>query len=81
MTSVPGAVMAFFVLFSVVSAHTLMETSRDALFLARLDASRLAWVYFMTAALAFSIAPLVRLTRACRQREALGQKPRKHVIE
>ena len=65
-----GALTAFVVLFSVVSAHTLMETARDALFLARLDASRLAWVYLMTAALAFAAAPVgARLFG--RRREAL----------
>jgi len=32
-----------------MAAHTLLETARDALFLARLPPSRLAWVYLAIA--------------------------------
>jgi hypothetical protein len=31
------------VLFAIMTAHALLETARDALFLARLGAERLAW--------------------------------------
>ena len=38
-------------LFSIVLAHTLIETARDALFLARLPPTRLPWVYGLIAIL------------------------------
>jgi AAA family ATP:ADP antiporter len=39
-------------LFSIVLAHTLVETARDALFLASLPPTRLPWVYALIAVLA-----------------------------
>src|SRR3954454_2435029 len=36
-------------LFSIVLAHTLIETARDALFLAALPPTRLPWVYGLIA--------------------------------
>jgi len=47
-----GALVAFVTAFGILSAHTLLETARDALFLARLPATRLPWVYLMIAAFA-----------------------------
>ncbi len=47
-----GATAAFLTIFGVLAAHTLLETARDALFLARLPATRLPWVYLMIAVLA-----------------------------
>jgi AAA family ATP:ADP antiporter len=47
---------AFFVLLGVMAAHTMLETARDALFLARLPASRLPWVYIAVAALGLLLA-------------------------
>ena len=54
-----GAQVAFLTVFGILSAHTLLETARDALFLSRLPASRLPWVYLAIAALAvvLSLAP------------------------
>lgn len=51
-----AAAGAFFTLLAITAAHTLIETARDALFLAKLPASQLAWVYLGIAAvgLAFS---------------------------
>jgi hypothetical protein len=43
-----------FVLFSILVAHTLLETARDALYLARLGPDRLAIVYLVMAALALA---------------------------
>ena len=43
---------AFFVLFGALAAHTLLETGRDALFLTRLPASELPWMYLALGALA-----------------------------
>jgi AAA family ATP:ADP antiporter len=51
-----GATAAFLTIFGVLAAHTLLETARDALFLARLPAARLPWVYLMIALLAVAIS-------------------------
>src|SRR5262245_2012067 len=51
-----GAAAAFLTIFGILAAHTLLETARDALFLARLPASRLPWVYLMIAVLAVGIS-------------------------
>ena len=54
-----GALVAFFTVFGILSAHTVLETARDALFLARLPATRLPWVYLAIAGVAvlLSLAP------------------------
>src|SRR5256885_9976417 len=54
---VPAA-QAFFTLFGLIAGHTILETARDALFLQKLPANRLAFVYALLAALAFASAPL-----------------------
>jgi len=51
-----GVIGAFLALFGILAGHTLLETARDALFLARLPPSRLPWVYLLIAALAVGIA-------------------------
>src|SRR6266496_1628263 len=51
-----GAVAAFLTIFGILAAHTLLETARDALFLARLPASRLPWVYLIIAGVAVAIS-------------------------
>ena len=51
-----GTVAATIAIFGTLAAHTLLETARDALFLARLPASRLALVYLMIAAVAVGIS-------------------------
>ncbi len=51
-----GVAAAFLTIFGILAAHTLLETARDALFLARLPAARLPWVYLMIAVLAFGVA-------------------------
>ncbi len=53
-----GAVAATLTIFGTLAAHTLLETARDALFLARLPASRLAIVYLGIAAVAVLISRL-----------------------
>jgi hypothetical protein len=54
-----GALVAFLAVFGILGAHTLLETARDALFLARLPATRLPWVYLAIAVVAvvLSLAP------------------------
>ncbi|HEX9186499.1 MAG TPA: HEAT repeat domain-containing protein, partial [Vicinamibacteria bacterium] len=51
-----GTVAAFLTIFGTLAAHTLLETARDALFLARLPASRLAVVYLLIAFVAVGVA-------------------------
>ena len=53
------ALSAFFCLFGILTAHTLTETARDALFLSHLPAARLPWVYLGIAVLS---AFLMRVT-------------------
>src|SRR5260221_6843918 len=53
----PGAAAAFVTIFGILAAHTLLETARDALFLARLPASRLPWVYLIIAGVAVGPSP------------------------
>jgi len=50
--------VAFVTLFGILAAHTVLETARDALFLARLPASQLPWVYIAMAAAAVAIAQI-----------------------
>jgi ATP:ADP antiporter, AAA family len=51
-----GTVAAFLTILGTLAAHTLLETARDALFLARLPASRLAIVYLLIAVVAVGLA-------------------------
>jgi ATP/ADP translocase len=47
-------------LFTIMLAHALLETARDALFLARLGPDRLAWAYLVIAAAALVAVTAVR---------------------
>ncbi|MBX3224507.1 MAG: hypothetical protein KF795_28595 [Labilithrix sp.] len=47
---------AFAALLAITSAHTLLETARDALFLSRLPAAELPWMYLVIVALALVLA-------------------------
>ena len=51
-----GALAAFLTIFGTLAGHTLLETARDALFLARLPASRLAFVYIAIAIVAVLVS-------------------------
>ncbi|HEY6079851.1 MAG TPA: hypothetical protein VIW29_13650 [Polyangiaceae bacterium] len=63
---------AFLVLLLTISAHTVLETARDALFLSRLPPRNLAFVYMATAMAMIALTPLsVRLTRAAGAKNAL----------
>lgn len=63
---------AFFVLLLTITAHTVLETARDALFLTRLAPRNLALVYVATAVFIILLTPLsVRLTRAAGAKNAL----------
>ncbi|MEI9935698.1 MAG: MFS transporter [Pseudomonadota bacterium] len=62
----------FFVLGLTIAGHTVLETARDALFLARLPPKLLALVYVAVALGMLVITPLnVRLTRRAGPRNAL----------
>lgn len=52
----PGVTGAFLTLFGILAGHTLLETARDALFLARLAPSQLPWVYLAMAAVAVGLS-------------------------
>jgi ATP/ADP translocase len=58
-----GAAAAFLTLFGILASHTLLETARDALFLARLPPSQLPWVYLAMAAIAIVFAQAPWRTR------------------
>lgn len=47
---------AFLLLFGIFAAYTVLETARDALFLARLPPSQLPWVYLLMAVVAIVLA-------------------------
>ena len=47
---------AFATLFGLIASHTVLETARDALFLAKVPASQLPWVFLSVAALSFLVA-------------------------
>jgi hypothetical protein len=51
-----GAWAAFLTLFGLLAAHTLLETARDALFLSKLPAAQLPWVYLAMAGVAVFLA-------------------------
>jgi len=72
----PGEVGLFFRVFFVlgltIAGHTLLETARDALFLARLPPKALSLVYVTVALGMLVVTPLnVRLTRRAGPRNAL----------
>ncbi len=50
----------------LLAAHTLMETGRDALFLANIPVERLPWVYIAVALLALWVVRLASRGRAGR---------------
>ncbi len=47
---------AFLTLFGILLAHALLETARDALFLANIAPEQLPWVYLLIAGSAFALA-------------------------
>jgi ATP:ADP antiporter, AAA family len=63
---------AFLVLLTTITAHTVLETARDALFLTKLQPRNLAAVYVATAVCTIALTPLsVRLTRAAGAKNGL----------
>lgn len=59
-------------IFTLLAAHTMLETARDTLFLQRLEPSRLTLVYAVIAALTLATSPLsITLARRFGRRNAL----------
>ncbi len=54
---------AFFTLLLVTTGHTMLETARDAFFLAKMPVSRLPWMYLIIVVLALGLAQ-IRAARA-----------------
>ena len=48
--------IAFLALFGILAAHTILETARDAMFLARLPPSQLPWMYLVIAVVAVGLS-------------------------
>ncbi len=53
-----GVLLAFVTLLGILASYALLETARDALFLARLSPEELPWVYLVMAAVAVALAEL-----------------------
>jgi len=53
-----GVLMAFLTLLGILAAYTLLETARDALFLASLPPAELPWIYLIMAGVAVGLAEL-----------------------
>ena len=49
---------AFLTLFALIASHSVLETARDALFLAKVPATRLPWVFLAIAALSLGTVKL-----------------------
>lgn len=62
---------AFLTLFGVLCGHALLETARDALFLSKLPASQLPWVYLIIAALAVTFTLVSQRARDAHLRDRL----------
>ncbi|MBX3193182.1 MAG: MFS transporter [Labilithrix sp.] len=54
---------AFLTLLALTTGHTLLETARDALFLAKIPASHLPWMYLVIVAIALALSQ-IRAARA-----------------
>ena len=47
---------AFLTLFGLIASHAVLETARDALFLAKVPATQLPWVFLAVAGLSWTHA-------------------------
>ncbi len=62
-----SAAGAFLTIAGIMAGHTLLETARDALFLADISPTHLPWVYV---AVAVGAVAMLRLQRACKRYES-----------
>jgi ATP:ADP antiporter, AAA family len=64
---------AFLTLLSLIASHSLLETARDALFLAKIPASHLPWMFLAIAGLSLALVKLNGVaTRGLSARRALS---------
>jgi ATP:ADP antiporter, AAA family len=63
---------AFGTLLAITTGHTLMETARDALFLTKLPAAQLPWMYLIIAAFALLLAQLSKAGAKADSKGAIG---------
>jgi ATP/ADP translocase/HEAT repeat protein len=64
---------AFLTLFTLISSHSMLETARDALFLAKIPATRLPWMFLTIAALSVVVVKVQGLvTNGLRPERALS---------
>src|SRR5262245_24688892 len=62
---------AFITLFLMLAAHSLSETARDALFLSRLPATQLPWMYLLVAIVCLATAQITSFVTMRLARSAL----------
>ena len=67
---------AFGTFLLVTTAHTMLETTRDALFLSKIPASRLPWMYLLIVAAALVLARLEKRSK----KNARGQQGRHRAL-
>ncbi|HEX4339514.1 MAG TPA: Npt1/Npt2 family nucleotide transporter [Polyangiaceae bacterium] len=64
---------SFATLFALIASHSILETARDALFLAKVPAARLPWVFLAIAAVSLALVKgQARVTRGLRPERALS---------
>lgn len=63
---------ALITLFGFMASHAMLETARDALFLAKVSFARLPWVYLAIAIVSLVLAQLRERTQASERRRSLG---------
>lgn len=63
---------AFGTLLAITTGHTLMETARDALFLTKLPAAQLPWMYLIIAAFALALAQATKAGAKADSKGAIG---------
>ena len=73
------AALAFLSLFTFMTAHGMLETARDALFLSRLPAARLPWVYFAMAGAGLAALWLARRAPRRSGGQAIGRRRRRRI--
>lgn len=66
------ALVAFATLLAVMAGYTILETARDALFLASIPADRLPFAYLAVAVVAFAVTAALDRLGSAHRREALA---------
>ncbi len=65
--------IGFFTLFGLIASHSVLETARDALFLAKVPATHLPWVYVAIAIVSLTVTQIqARLGSGLSQRVAIS---------